>query len=152
MEAHGPEWTPYNKRIEELFNEHDFGSAQINLVLTARRNGYLQCLQDNAGIMPSMKPDKAWLENAIKVWAETVPAIPLTLLDEDPGSLADHILGNWLMVEQSKVVTLVEAARIGADAIGYTFRAAEDAEDVDGRLESALRQLEAALAAIAAKA
>ena len=61
-------------------------------------------------MLPQSKPDKEWLVNAIKVFFG----------DQHPASLsiglADHILGNWIMVErneamaeQEKVMALVDA-------------------------------------------
>jgi len=56
--------------------------------------------------VPHRKPDKSWLVKAL----ESVDGYCLDT-PEERGSIADHILGNWLTIEDAREHTLLVAAR-----------------------------------------
>ena len=58
-------------------------------------------------------PGLEWLERVISVWAENTPISWASThpYPEEVHTLAEHILGNWLMVEDAQVWELVEAAK-----------------------------------------
>lgn len=63
------------------------------------------------GRRPMTTPDLEWLERAIKVWAKPAYLGLPSLQHLDLWhSLAEHLLGNWLTVEDAQVRELVEAA------------------------------------------
>ena len=58
---------------------------------------------------PMSTPDLEWLERAIQVWSRQPESV--ALLSEEIHSLAEHLLGNWLTIEDAQVRELVEAAK-----------------------------------------
>jgi len=76
------------------------------------------------GVKPSLKPDKEWLVRAIKAYYGD-RIYRLTLSDSQVEDMAEHILGNWLMVEQKRlkdmVVVLQEAIEAIEESQGFVF-------------------------------
>ena len=59
---------------------------------------------------PATRPDVEWLERAIERWDSglTWPRRGAALSMGERHTLAEHILGNWLTIEDAQVPELVE--------------------------------------------